>query len=132
MGKIRRRFDLQFKIQICEAIESGTASIREICHQHQLQKQTVEAWSASYLNGQFQKRSPDRLNQLERENEKLKAKVGELTMLVDLLKKMENLKRQQRSEKSPIVTSKNLAQYQQPAGQSGSPPQASTTSRKNA
>ena len=131
MGKIRRRFDLQFKIQICEAIESGTASIREICLQHQLLKQTVEAWSASYLNGQFQKRSPDRLNQLERENEKLKAKVGELTMLVDLLKKMENLKRQQRSEKSPIVTSKNLAQYQQPAGPLGSPPQASTTGRKN-
>jgi len=131
MGKIRRRFDLQFKIQICEALESGAASIREICHQHQLQKQTVESWSTSYLNGQFQKRSPNRLTQLERENEKLKAKVGELTMLVDLLKKMEHLKRQHRSGKSPIVTSRNLAQYQQPVGQLDSPPQASTTGRRS-
>ena len=132
MGRIRRRFDLQFKIQICEALESGTANIREICHQYQLQKATVEAWAVSYMNGQMQKRLPDRVTQLERENEKLKAKVGELTMLVDLLKKMEALKRQQKSEKSPIITSRNLAQYQKPVEPSGSPYQATTTSRKNA
>ena len=132
MGKIRRRFDLQFKVQICETLESGTMTIREICHQYQLQKQTVEAWAASYMNGQLQKRSPDRVVQLERENEKLKAKVGELTMMVDLLKKMEVLKRQQKSEKLPIITSRNLAQFQKHVDPLGSRPQATTTSRRSA
>lgn len=87
MGKIRRTFDVQFKMQICQAIETGTASVLEICQQHQLQRPTVEGWLARYVSGEFEKRSPDRLRQLEKENEKLRAKVGELTMTVDLLKK---------------------------------------------
>jgi transposase len=130
MGKIRRKFDVQFKIQICQAIESGTASVKEICQQHQLQQPTVEGWLARYVSGDFEKRSPDRLRQLERENEKLRAKVGELTMSMDVLKKVEDWKRQQKSAVLPVITSKNLGQYRKPAAPLESAPQASTTSQK--
>ena len=101
MGKIRRRFDVQFKIQICQAIEGGSASLTEVCQQHQLQKATVNGWLARYVSGEFEKRTPDRMRQLEKENEKLRAKVGELTMTVDLLKKVDDWKRQQKSAALP-------------------------------
>jgi transposase len=130
MGKIRRKFDVQFKMQICQAIESGTASLTEVCQQHQLQKSTVEGWLARHVSGEFEKRSPDRLRQLERENEKLLAKVGQLTMTVDLLKKVDDWKRQQKSAALPVITSRNLAQYQKPAEPSGFPSRAFTTGRK--
>lgn len=130
MGKIKRKFDVQFKMQICQAIESSTASLIEICQQHQLQKSTVQGWLARYVSGELEKRSPDRLRQLERENEKLLAKVGQLTMTVDLLKKVDDWKRQQKSAALPVITSRNLAQYQKPAEPSGSPSRASTTGRK--
>ncbi len=130
MGKIRRTFDVQFKMQICQAIETGTASVLEICQQHQLQRPTVEGWLARYVSGEFEKRSPDRLRQLEKENEKLRAKVGELTMTVDLLKKVEDWKRRQKSAALPVITSRNLAQCRKPAEPSDLASRASTTGRK--
>src|SRR3989338_5926650 len=127
MGKIHRRFDLQFKNEICQAIESGASTVKEICQEHQLRQQLVYNWLCIFRKGDLQKRAPDRVVQLERENEKLKAKIGELTMTVNLLKKMENWKKQQTSEKLPIITPKNLAQFQQPASPSGFQSRATTT-----
>lgn len=46
-----------------------------------------------------------------RENEKLKSKIGELTMTIDLLKKVEAWKKQQTSAASSIITSRNLDQF---------------------
>ena len=115
MGKIRRKFDLQFKIQVCQAIEAGTHTVLGICQEHQLQRPTVEAWVTGYVSGALTAKSPSRESELARENEKLKAKIGELTMTIDLLKKMEAWKRQQNAVTSSIITAKNLAQFQKPA-----------------
>lgn len=130
MGKIKRKFDVQFKIQICQAIESGTATVAEVCREHQLQKNIVEGWLARYVSGDLESQSATRLRQLEKENEKLKAKVGELTMTVDLLKKVDAWKKQQRNADSSVITSKNLAQFQKDAESSDSPPPATTTGRR--
>ena len=131
MGEIHRRFDLQFKNEICQAIQGGVTTIGETCQVHQLREQLVYTWLAKFRNGELEKRTPDRLLQLERENEKLKAKIGELTMTVDFLKKMGNWKKQQTSERLPIITPKNLAQFQQPALPSGSQNRVTTTSLKD-
>ena len=114
MGKIRRMFDIQFKTQVCQAIESGTHRVVDICREHQLQRSTVEGWMKRHVSGTPISGPSMREKELERENEKLKAKIGELTMTVDLLKKMENWKKQQRSANSSIITSRNLAQFQPP------------------
>lgn len=112
MGKIRRKFDVQFKMQVCQAIEAGTHSIKEICQEHQLQRPIVDNWVRRYVSGGLVGSPTSRERELERENEKLKAKIGELTMTVDVLKKMEVWKKQLKSANSSIVTSKNLAQFQ--------------------
>jgi transposase-like protein len=117
MGKIRRKFDVQFKTQVCQAIQSGTHTIREICQDHQLQYPTVHSWLKKFSAGNLSAAPSSRERELERENEKLKAKVGELTMTIDVLKKMENWKNQLKNANSSIITSRNLAQYQPPAKQ---------------
>ena len=131
MGKIHRRFDLHFKNEICQAIQSGASTVKETCQVHQLREQLVYGWLAKFRNGELQKRTPDRLAQLERENEKLKAKIGELTMTVDFLKKIENWKKQQTNKQLPIITPKNLAQFQRPASPLGSQSRATTTGPKD-
>ena len=131
MGKIHRRFDLQFKNEICQAIESGVSTVKEICQEHQLRQQLVYNWLCVFRKGALQKPGLDKTAQLERENEKLKAKIGELTMTVDFLKKMENRRKQQTSEQLPIITPKNLAQFQQPVVPSGFQSRATTTGPKN-
>jgi hypothetical protein len=127
MGKIRRKFDINFKIQVCQRIEAGLQHMTEICHENQLQRTVVEGWLQRYTAGTLAPKA-DRQRELEREVEKLKAKVGELTMTIDLLKKVEAWKKQQTSVGSSIITSSNLAQFQKPADMLVSRRLATTTS----
>ena len=74
MGKIKRTFDVQFKAQVVQAIQSGTHTVKEICQEHQLQKQTVERWVERYSMGKLVDRPSLREKTLEREVDKLKSK----------------------------------------------------------
>lgn len=130
MGKIRRKFDVQFKIQVCQQIESGLLTMTEFCHDNQIQRTVVEGWFQRYVAGTLTAKASDRQRELEHENEKLKAKIGELTMTIDLLKKVEAWKKQHTSAASSIITSSNLAQFQKPAKPLALLPQATTTNRK--
>lgn len=128
MGKIRRKFDISFKIQVCQRIDAGIQQVAEICHENQLQRAVVEGWLQRYVAGTLVPKANDRQKELERENEKLKAKIGELTMTIDLLKKVEVWKKQQTNVASSIITSSNLAQFQKPADTLVSRRPATTTS----
>ncbi len=127
MGKIRRKFDVSFKTQVCQRIEAGIQSVAEICRDNQIQRTVVEGWLQRYTAGTLTAKSSDRERELERETEKLKAKIGELTMTIDLLKKVEAWKKQQTSVASSIITSSNLAQFQKPADMLASRRPATTT-----
>jgi transposase-like protein len=130
MGKIRRRFDAQFKTQVCQAIQSGNVTLADVCREQQLSRSVVGRWLERFSAGGIKERPSSRERELERENEKLKAKVGELTMQVDVLKKMEDWKRRMQSANSSIVTASNLAQFQKPAVPSGSASRRTTTDGK--
>ena len=130
MGKIRRRFDVQFKTRICETIRGGLASISEVCREYQLSRTVVDRWLTAFDEGRLTERSSSRERELERENERLKAKVGELTMQIDILKKIEDWKRREKSVASSIITEENLARFQRPAKPPASPSRPTTTKRK--
>ena len=129
MGKIKRKVDVQIPLQICRAIESGTP-VAEICRDYQLQRTLVDTWRRKFSNGNLEAGSASKVKLLEKQNEKLKAKIGELTMEIDLLKKVDEWKRSQRSVDTSIITSRNLAQFQRPAGRSDSQYRATITSQK--
>jgi transposase len=130
MGKIRRKFDVQFKTRVCEAVRSGMMTVAEVCREYQLSRTAVDRWLAAYDAGTLGARSSTRERELERENEKLKAKVGELTMQIDILKKIEDWKRRERNVASSIITSENLALFQRPAPPPESPSRPTTTKRR--
>jgi transposase-like protein len=88
MGRIRRSFDIQFKMKVCGAIDAGQRTVLEICREFQLQRPVVEGWLKKYVRGDLAPRSKTKESDYEREIEKLRAKVGELTMQVDSLKKL--------------------------------------------
>lgn len=111
MGKIRRRFDAEFKREICEAVIAGQ-SINELCQDHQLHKGVVERWVEKFQQGEALGRPSAREKALERENEKLKAKIGDLVVQIDLLKKFQQTLRQRRNVDSSVITGKNLGRFQ--------------------
>ena len=129
MGKIRRKFDVQFKIKVAEAIVSGAAEIGNVCREHQLSRSVVDKWISRYNEGALGV-AANRERELERQVEKLQAKIGELTMQIDLLKKVEAWKLSQRSVDTSIITSSNLAQFQRPVEPLGFRSPATTTSPK--
>jgi transposase len=130
MGKIRRRFDIQFKTRICEMIRSGMATIAEVCREYQLSRTVVDRWLAAFDEGRLTGRTSNRERELERENEKLKAKVGELTMQNDILKKIDDWMKRERSVGSSIITEENLARFQRPAKPPASPSRPITTKER--
>ena len=108
MGKIRRKFDESFKIQVCQQVEAGIQTVAQICRDNQIQRPVVDGWLRRHAEGTLITNSKNRERELERENEKLRAKVGELTMTIDILKKMEEFAKRKKNESSLIFTSKNL------------------------
>jgi transposase-like protein len=112
MGKLKRKFDVQFKQQVVQAIQSGTHAMKEVCEEHQLQRQTVERWIERFCEGQLVDKPSLRERMLEKEVDKLKSKIGDLVMQIDLLKKFHQDLERKRSVSSSVITAKNLVQFQ--------------------
>ena len=60
MGKIRRKFDIAFKTQVCQQIEAGVLRMTEFCHENQIQRTVVEGWLPRYVawNGRTRSSRP--------------------------------------------------------------------------
>lgn len=111
MGRIRRTFDIGFKIKVCEVIDTGEKTVLEICRQYQLQRPVVESWLQKFVRGELKPKLLESEESAQtREIEKLKAKVGELTMQNDALKKLFRARQEQppKSERSSIHTGESL------------------------
>ena len=131
MGKIRRTFDTQFKTRVCQAIRTGDKTVRDVCREYQLARSMVGRWLEAFDTGTIEGRANSRERALEHENEKLKAKIGELTMQIDVLKKIQEWKRRQKDVASSIITESNLAQYQRRAEPPASRSPRTTTKGKS-
>src|SRR5262245_49519940 len=72
MGKIRRKFEVDFKRQLVAQIEAGELSMAQAARDYQLAHSVLERWRAQYRNNTLIDRPSDRERQLEAENQKLK------------------------------------------------------------
>ena len=115
MGKIRRKFEAEFKRQLIAQIEAGHLSIGQSARDHQLSRSLVERWRTQYRNNALVDRPSSRERQLEAENEKLRAKVGELVMQMDYLKKLQAWVQRQKNADTSIITAKNWDQFRKSA-----------------
>ena len=115
MGKIRRKFETEFKRQLIAQIEAGQTTIGQAARDHQISRSVIERWRIHYHNNALVDRPSSRERQLEAENEKLKAKVGELVMQMDHLKKLQAWVQRRKNADTSIITAKNWDQFRKPA-----------------
>jgi len=115
MGKIRRKFEVEFKRQLIAQIEAGQLTMAQAAREYQLAPSVVERWRAQYRNNALLDRPSNRERQLEAENEKLKAKIGDLVMQMEHLKKLQTWVQQQRNVDTSVITAKNLDRFRKPA-----------------
>ena len=115
MGKIRRKFETEFKRQLIARIEAGEMTAQEAARKHQLSRSLIEYWREQYRTNALVDRPSKRERQLEAENEKLKAKIGDLVMQMDYIKKLQDWVQRTRNADSSVITAKNLDQFRKPA-----------------
>jgi len=120
MGKRNyRRFEAAFKRQLVEQIETGQLSPTEAARDNQIARSLIERWRQQYQSNGLVEKPSKRERQLEAENEKLKAKIGELILEMDHLKKWQNWVQQRKSADTSVITAKNLDQFRKPAKSRG-------------
>lgn len=109
MGKFRRKYEMGFKRQVVEEIESGLVRPAEAARKYEVSPSLIERWREKYENGTLVNRPTTTELWLRGENERLKIKVAEQALENDLLKKLADSERRQRKERSSIVTGRSLA-----------------------
>lgn len=111
MGTARRKYEVGFKRQVVEEIESGMSRLSDAARKYDLSPSMIEKWRNKYHEGTLTERPTTEDIALKAENERLKVKVAELTLQYDLLKKQMDYARRQKKEHSSVVTGRNLAVY---------------------
>jgi transposase-like protein len=115
MGKIRRKYETEFKRQLIAQIEAGQVTAQQAAREHQLSRSLIEYWREQYRNNALVDRPSKRERQLEAENERLKAKIGDLVMEMDHIKKWQAWVQRKRNADTSVITAKNLDQFRKPA-----------------
>ena len=111
MGKERRKFEMAFKRQLVQQIEAGGLTTLQAARTHQLAPSLIDRWRRQFREQKLVDRPSTRERQLETENEKLKAKVGELVMQNDQLKKLHGYAQRLKNADTSVITAKNLDQF---------------------
>jgi transposase-like protein len=112
MGKIRRKYDAEFKRQLVRQIDAKEITASEASRTHDISRSLIDRWIQQFHEGTIVDKPSAREKALEKENQKLKAKIGDLVMEVELLKKIQRYARQKKKEDTSVITLKNLEQFQ--------------------
>jgi transposase-like protein len=104
-----RYFPLEYKQQIVNEIESGIRTKAAIAREEHLSSSLIDRWQKQIHEGTMIHHPSTKERQLERELERYKKKVGELTLENDLLKKIDEYCRSMRRSNGSIVTGRSMA-----------------------
>jgi len=101
-----RSFDEEFKRDLIARIDSGELTKSQAAREHNLSSSLVDRWQRQIHEGSLRSRPSAREKQLERELDLYKKKVGELSVQVDLLKKLKEASASMRRSNGYVVTGK--------------------------
>jgi len=115
MGQSRRKISPEFRNRILNEIDTGQISTSQAARHYQVSRSLIEYWKKRRREGKLADQSTARERQLERENRELKAKVGELIMQMEHIKKLQHWVRQSKNADTLVITAENLDQFRKGA-----------------
>lgn len=116
VSKKRRKFEAGFKRQLLAQIAAGEISVSEAARAHDLSPTVIYYWQKQVSKGDLVDGPTVRERELEREVEKLKAKIGDMAMQIDHLKKLEEWSKKRKKLNTSVVSCLTLAQSKKDAG----------------
>lgn len=110
-----RKFTEEFKRDLINQIDSGVIRKSAAAREHNLSLSLIDRWRKQIHEGTLKHSPSPREKQLERELDLYKKKVGELSLQVDLLKKVNEYSQSMRKSNGYIVTGRNMGQLKKGA-----------------
>jgi transposase-like protein len=105
-----RRFNEEFKRAVIAQIDSGAISKAAAARENDISPSLIDRWQQQIHEGRMQSRPTARERQLERELDRYKKKVGELTIQNELLKKLNETCASMRRSSGYVVTGGSTGQ----------------------
>jgi transposase-like protein len=105
-----RYFSEEFKRALIAQIDSGAISKAAASREHSISPSLLDRWQQRIHEGTLQSRPSARERQLERELDRYKKKVGELTIQNELLKKLNETCASMRRSNGYVVTGTSTEQ----------------------
>lgn len=102
-----RHFPLEFKQRILQEIDGGLRNRAAVAREEKISSSLIDRWRRQAREGTMVDHPSARERQLERELDRYKKKVGELTLENELLKKTDEYSRRMRRSNGFIVTGLN-------------------------
>lgn len=99
-----RHFPIEYRQRIVQEIDAGIRSKTAVIREEKLAGSLIDRWRKQVREGTMVDHPSARERQLERELERYKKKVGELTLENDLLKKIDEYSRRMRRSNGSVVT----------------------------
>jgi len=99
-----RRHSTEFKLRIVQAYLNGEGSIKGIARQHDISHNLLRIWLEKFRRGELTEEGDrkERIREYEVKVAALERKVGQLTMEIDLLKKLQAGTRKKKEKPSVI------------------------------
>jgi transposase-like protein len=109
MGK-NQKYTEEFKYELIGRIDRGEMTKAAASREHNIAPSLIDRWRDKIHNGTMISHATAREKQLEKELDKYKKKVGEMTIQIDLLKKINETYPALKKSNGYIVTGKNADQ----------------------
>lgn len=107
MGKVKRKFDIEFKKQVIGSIDSGQKTLSEASREHQISAGLLVKWRRQLREGSLVAGPNSQEKALEAELARYRELCGKQAFELDWLKKTFDHFKRSKSESSSVVTSAN-------------------------
>ena len=115
MKKPYRYFTEEFKRNLIGQVDGGAITQAQASRENSLSPSLLDRWRRQIHDGSLRARPTANEKRLERELEQYKKKVGELTIQIDLLKKISEFSASMRRSNGYVVTGKSTVVSGKPA-----------------
>jgi transposase-like protein len=109
--KRKRKFDLSFKKQVVQEVESGSMSLSACARKHELSPNLINQWRDKFRGGTLTEKPSKRERELEKDLERYKVLLAEAHADREFLKKLDETSRRLKKQDTAVITGLNIDQY---------------------
>lgn len=109
--KRKRQFDIGFKRQVVQEVESGNISLSAAGRKYELSPNLINQWRDKFRGGALSDQPTKRERELEKELERYKVLLAEAHADREFLKKAQDYARRLRRQDTAVITGQNIDQF---------------------